>query len=181
MAALKVPISPEDHVQGAESARVTLVEYGDYECPHCGRAYPIVKRLQKHFAEGLRLAFRNFPLSEMHPNAEPAAETAEFAGAQGHFWEMHDLLFENQESLGQRLYAQLARGLDLSPEALRRALEDQEYKARVQADFKGGVRSGVNGTPTFFINGHRHDGPFDFEDLALAIDEALNATKHAAQ
>src|SRR5208282_3973771 len=108
MATLKVPVSPEDHAQGHDDAPVTLVEYGDYECPHCGRAYPIVQRVQKHFGEKLRFVFRNFPLSEMHPHAEAAAETAEFAGAHGKFWEMHDLLFENQARLGGSLFLELA-------------------------------------------------------------------------
>jgi len=177
MATLKVPVTSEDHIQGPESAQATLVEYGDYECPYCGRAYPIVKRLQKHFGKRLRLVFRNFPLSEMHPNAESAAETAEFAGAKGKFWEMHDLLFENQNRLGEALYLALAEELSLSPASLRQALETREYAERVRADFKGGVRSGVNGTPTFFVNGRRHDGPFDFEDLAGAIEEAIGAAE----
>src|SRR5580658_9044577 len=111
---LKVPVSASDHIQGDKNAPVILVEYGDYECPHCGAAYPIVKRVQKHFGKRLRFVFRNFPLSEMHPNAEAAAETAEFAAANGRFWEMHDLLFENQERLGRPLFTQLAKELELS-------------------------------------------------------------------
>ncbi len=180
MATLKIAVSPQDHAQGAENAAVTLVEYGDYQCPHCGHAYPIVKRIQKHFGERLRFVFRNFPLGEMHPEAEAAAETAEFAGANGKFWEMHDLLFENQERLGGELYAELAGQLGLSAEALEKALEDGTYAERVRADFQGGVRSGVNGTPTFFINGHRHDAAFEYEDLAAAIDAASGSMKHAA-
>jgi protein-disulfide isomerase len=172
MATLKTPVTPEDHVEGPENAAATLVEYGDYECPHCGRAYPIVKRVQKHFGKGLRFVFRNFPLSEMHPNAESAAETAEFAGTQGKFWEMHGGLFENQDRLGGPLYLDLAQELGLPSAELRQALEESKYKRRVRADFSGGVRSGVNGTPTFFINGKRHDGPFDYESLVLAIEEA---------
>jgi protein-disulfide isomerase len=153
------------------------VEYGDYECPHCGRAYSIVKRVQKHFGKGLRFVFRNFPLSEMHPQAESAAETAEFAGAQGKFWEMHDGLFENQDRLGGPLYLELAQQLGLPPAELRTALEEGKYKNRVRSDFSSGVRSGVNGTPTFFINGKRHDGPFDYESLALAIEEATGGQR----
>jgi len=172
MATLKTAVTPEDHVQGPENAAATLVEYGDYECPHCGHAYGIVKRVQKHFGKGLRFVFRNFPLSEMHSHAESAAETAEFAGAHEKFWQMHDGLFENQERLGGPLYLELAQELGLSPAELRKALEEAKYKDRVRADFSGGVRSGVNGTPTFFINGKRHDGPFDYESLVLAIEEA---------
>src|ERR1700733_3628844 len=179
MSILKIAVSAEDHAQGPEHAEVTLVEYGDYECPHCGRAYAIVKRVQNHFDKGLRFVFRNFPLNEMHPNAEAAAEVAEFAGAQGKFWEMHDRLFENQERLGQELFVELGERLKLSTTALRQALEQRTFEARVRADFKGGVRSGVNGTPTFFINGHRHDGSFDFEALVSAIHQAMGTAKSA--
>lgn len=179
MATLKVPITAEDHVQGPASADVTLVEYGDYECPHCGRAYPIVQQVQKQIGKRLRFVFRNFPLGEMHPHAEAAAEVAEFAAAQGKFWEMHDRLFENQERLGDTLFFELGEELKLSTTALRQALEQRTFEARVRADFKGGVRSGVNGTPTFFINGHRHDGSFDFETLVSAIHQAMVAAKSA--
>jgi protein-disulfide isomerase len=173
MSSLKVPVGPADHIQGDESAPVTLVEYGDYECPHCGRAYPIVKKVQKHFGNKLRFVFRNFPLSEMHPNAEFAAEISEFAGANGKFWEAHDMLFENQNRLGGELYAEIAHKLNLRPADLAAALQSHEYAAKVRADFSGGVRSGVNGTPTFFINGQRHDAPFDYEDLVSAITAIL--------
>jgi protein-disulfide isomerase len=169
MAKLRTPVTPEDHIQAPEDAEVTLVEYGDYECPHCGSAYTIVKRVQKHFEKNLRFVFRNFPLNEIHPHAESAAEAAEFAGDHGKFWEMHDLLFENQERLSVPLYLGLAEKLSLPPEALQQALEEGKFTARVRADFSSGVRSGVNGTPTFFINGERHEGPFDYESLLLAI------------
>jgi protein-disulfide isomerase len=173
MAMLKVPVTPEDHFQGAKDAAGTLVEYGDYECPHCGSAYSIVKRVQKHFGKELRFVFRNFPLQQIHPHAESAAETAEFAGAHGKFWEMHDALFENQQRLDAPLYSELAREMKLSPEELEQALEEGKYKSRVRDDFSGGVRSGVNGTPTFFINGKRHDGPFDYQSLVQAIEGAI--------
>ena len=179
MSTLKVPITTEDHTQGSETAEVTLVEYGDYECPHCGRAYPIVKQVQKHFGKRLRLVFRNFPLGEMHPHAEAAAEVAEFAGSQGKFWEMHDLLFENQTRLGDALFVELGKKLKLSTTAMQQALEQGAFEASVRADFSGGVRSGVNGTPTFFINGHRHDGSFDLETLVSAIDGAMARAKSA--
>src|SRR5271169_5157222 len=180
MANLRIPVTPEDHIQGPEDAAVTLVEYGDYECPHCGRAYSIIKRVQKHFGKRLRFVFRNFPLSELHPHAESAAETAEFAGAHGKFWEMHDLLFENQERLSEPLYLGLAKELSLDPEALRQALQEGKYKARVRADFSSGVRSGVNGTPTFFINGKRHDEPFDYDTLVPASQEQTGKGGDAA-
>ncbi|MGO8787102.1 MAG: DsbA family protein [Terriglobia bacterium] len=172
---LKLAVTSADHSQGHEDAPLTLVEYGDYECPHCGRAYPIVKQIQERWGKRLRFVFRNFPLTEMHPHAEGAAEAAEFAGAQGKFWEMHDLLFENQDRLGEALYLELAQGLKLTAASLRQELEGGAFRIRVRADFTGGVRSGVNGTPTFFINGRRHDGPFEFEDLVLALDDALES------
>lgn len=179
MATLKVPVSGQDHSEGPADAPVTLVEYGDYECPHCGRAYPIVKQVQKHFGAKLRFVFRNFPLTELHPNAEAAAETAEFAATKGKFWEMHDTIFENQRHLSDSTLARLAQELGLSTDDLAKALDAAQFEPRVQADFGGGVRSGVNGTPTFFINGHRHDGPFEYEDLVAAIDAALGKGKGA--
>lgn len=172
MSKLKIPVGPEDHIQGDESSECTLVEYGDYECPHCARAHPIVKRLQRHFGKHLRFVFRNFPLSQLHPHAESAAEAAEFTASHGKFWEMHDLLFENQSRLDIALYEALAEELGLSSIELREALSGREYLPRVRADFAGGVRSGVNGTPTFFINGQRHDGSYEYEDLRAAIEKA---------
>lgn len=179
MATLKVPITVEDHAQGTENAEVTLVEYGDYECPHCGRAFPIVQQIQRHFGARLRLVFRNFPLTEIHPHAEAAAEVAEFAGSKGKFWEMHDMLFEYQARLGEELFLELGEKLGLSTGDLLKATEQGRFEARVRADFRGGVRSGVNGTPTFFINGHRHDDSFDFETLSAAIHEAIGRAKGA--
>jgi len=172
MATLRVPVTKDDHAQGPEEAPVTLVEYGDYECPHCGRAYPIVKRVQKHFGKNLRFVFRNFPLNEIHPHAEDAAEVAEFAATQGKFWEMHDLIFENQQALGPETYARLTSSLKLPVSAMESALEQGSFTDRVRSDFSGGVRSGVNGTPTFFINGQRHDDSFDHDVLIAAIEAA---------
>jgi protein-disulfide isomerase len=173
MTKLSVQVSAKDHRQGDPDALCALVEYGDYQCPSCGQAYPIVKRVQKHFGKRLSFVFRNFPLTQMHPYAEPAAETAEFAGAHGKFWEMHDLLYENQDRLDEELLVELAEQLRLVPASLVQALESKEFEPRVKADFSSGVRSGVNGTPTFFINGQRHDGPYDFNSLVDAIDRVL--------
>lgn len=166
---LKIPVGANDHVQGEANAPIVLVEYGDYECPHCGHAYPIIKRVQKHFGEKLAFVYRNFPLNEIHPSAQAAAETAEFAAKGGKFWEMHDGIFENQQSLNLQLLLALAVRLDLSEEELERALSAGQYTQHVKSDFIGGARSGVNGTPTFFINGERHDGPFEYEELVGAI------------
>jgi protein-disulfide isomerase len=173
MANLKVPVAPADHVLGDESAPVTLVEYGDYECPHCGHAHPVVKAVRKHFGKQLRLVYRHFPLTQIHPLAEPAAEAAEFAGVNEHFWEMHDAIFENQDRLSVPVLAELAEGLGLSADDLAAALDRREFAPVVKAQFMGGVRSGVNGTPTFFINGHRYEGMVEFEDLVEAIETAL--------
>jgi protein-disulfide isomerase len=173
MSKLSIAVSAKDHRQGDANAACTLVEYGDYQCPSCGQAYPIVKRVQKHFGKRLSFIFRNFPLTQMHPFAEGAAETAEFAGAHEKFWQMHDLLYENQDRLQEKLFAELAEKLHLVPTELRQALETNEFQPRVRADFSGGVRSGVNGTPTFFVNGRRHDGSYDFDSLVEAIDRVL--------
>ncbi len=170
---LTIPVGPDDHVQGDTKAPVVLVEYGDYECPHCGRAYPIVKRVQKHLGTKLKFVFRNFPLNEIHPNAEIAAESAEFAGAGGKFWEMHDAIFDHQQSLSAELLVELAGKLHLPKQGLSEAIEEGTFRERVRADFIGGVRSGVNGTPTFFINGERHEGSFDYETLVAAIEARL--------
>jgi protein-disulfide isomerase len=170
MSTLKVPVTPEDHIQGDPNAELTLVEYGDYECPHCGRAHGIVKQVQKHFGRRLRFVFRNFPLTQIHPNAQTAAETAEFAGAHDRFWEMHDRIYENQDRLGLPLLFTLAEELGLDPQDLRAALTAGEFEPRVRRDFLSGVRSGVNGTPTFFLGEQRHDGPWEFDDLVRALE-----------
>lgn len=171
MPSLKVPVTAEDHIQGNENALVTLVEYGDYECPHCGHAHTIVKQLQRQFGSKLRFVFRNFPLTEIHPLAEPAAETAEYADSLGLFWEMHDLIFENQANLSSGLLIELAESLGLSEGKLEKILLNHTYEPKIQKDFLGGVKSGVNGTPTFFINNERHRGSFEFEELAAAIQQ----------
>jgi protein-disulfide isomerase len=170
-AVLTMPVAEDrDHIQGPAEAAVTLVEYGDYECPYCGAAYPIVKDVQARMGERLRFVFRNFPITTSHPHAEQAAEAAEAAGAQGTFWEMHDLLYENQQRLGDddlRVHAEML-GLDV--ERFDRELAEHVHAARVHEDFMSGVRSGVNGTPTFYIDGVRHDGSYDLETLLVALE-----------
>jgi protein-disulfide isomerase len=175
MSTLRAPVTPHDHIRGPASAPVTLVEYGDYECPLCGAAHPTVNLVQEHFGPQLRFVFRHFPLSQVHPNAESAAESAEFAGAHGRFWQMHDGIYENQDRLGLLLLFALAGALGLSEPELRAALAAGTYAPKVKRDFLGGVRSGVNGTPTFFINGVRHDGAYAFDDLVAAIELQLYA------
>jgi protein-disulfide isomerase len=168
MSKLTAPVSVHDHTQGKTNAPWTLVEYGDYQCPSCGDAQPIVKQLQKHFGDQLRFVFRNFPL-EMHPFAEHAAEAAEFAAAHGKFWEMHDLLFKNQENLKDAALLKLAVTLRLSNDHLSHALKEGKYAARVQTDLDSGTASGLQGTPTFYINGQSYDGDYDFDSLVEAI------------
>src|SRR5215468_1702963 len=177
-ARLAVPINEErDHVRGPLAAPVTLVEYGDYECPYCGQAYYVVKELEQRAGNLMRFVFRNFPLTTIHPHAERAAEAAEAAGAQGRFWEMHDLLFENQRSLEDEdlLKYCVSAGLDNSQFVA--DMREGRHINRVREDFLGGARSGVNGTPTFFINGARHDGSWEIGPLLAAIENAARDKK----
>jgi protein-disulfide isomerase len=173
-ARLTVPVSQRDHQQGPATAPVTLVEYGDYECPYCGEAYPIVKEIQRRLGDRLRFVFRNFPLTQSHPHAEHAAEAAEAAAAQGKFWEMHDYLFEHQQALDDAHLVHYAAALQLDQEKFEREMTEHVYAPRVREDFLSGVRSGVNGTPTFYINGVRHDAFYDLETLLAAIEGAMS-------
>jgi protein-disulfide isomerase len=176
MSRLTMPLDERrDHVRGDSDAPVELVEYGDYECPYCGLAHPIVQELERRIGRLFKFAFRHFPLAQVHPHARKAAYAAEAAGTQGRFWEMHDILFDNQQNLSERdllAYAQ-ALGLDI-----RRFIADMgspEVAQKVRDDFMSGVRSGVNGTPTFFINGQRHDGSYQLEALSVAIGRAAQS------
>jgi protein-disulfide isomerase len=172
-AALTVPVTDDrDHIQGSAEAAVTLVEYGDYECPYCGAAYPIIKEVQARMGDRLRFVFRNFPITTSHPHAERAAEAAEAAATQGRFWEMHDLLYENQQRLSDEDLHSYAEqlGLDIAP--FDQQMAERAHAERVHEDFISGVRSGVNGTPTFYINGARHDGSYELETLLAALEEA---------
>src|SRR5262245_1685342 len=174
-ARLVVPVGESDHALGPEMAPVTLVEYGDYQCPFCGEAYPIVKELMDRLGQRVRFVFRNFPLATVHPHAEGAAEAAEAAGAQGPFWAMHDVLFENQEALGEEDLVAYASALGPDESRFVGELTEHVHAARVREDFVGGVRSGVNGTPTFFINEERHDGPLDLDSLVGAVEAEIAA------
>jgi protein-disulfide isomerase len=170
---LAVPVSHLDHLLGPETAKVTLVEYGDFECPSCGQAYPAVKILRKHFGERLRFVFRHFPLREIHPHAELAAEAAEEAGAQGKFWRLHDLLFENQLHLKAGNVRRYAEDAELDLTRYDYEMKDHVYLQRVHEHIDGGVRSRVRGTPTFFVNGVIHDVSFGLEHLQQAIEAEL--------
>ena len=170
---LTIPVGPDDHIRGGpETAPLTLVEYGDYECPYCGAAYPIVKEVERILGDELRSVFRNFPLGDMHPHAVQAAEAAESAAAQGRFWEMHDRLYEHQDRETTEDLIEHARVLGLDVERFKSDLQEHTYEPRIQEDFLSGVRSGVNGTPTFFINGVRHNGGYDLDSLLAALRAA---------
>jgi protein-disulfide isomerase len=170
---LTMPVSEDrDHIQGPSDAAVTLIEYGDYECPYCGAAYPIVKEVQARMGERLRFVFRNFPITTAHPHAEQAAEAAEAAAVQGSFWEMHDLLYENQKRLENEDLRGYAEQLGLDVGHFDTELSEHVHADRVHDDFLSGVRSGVNGTPTFYINGSRHDDSYDEESLVAALERA---------
>lgn len=166
---LTVPVSDKDHSEGSKNAKVTLVEYGDYQCPYCGQAYPIVKKIQEAMGDKLHFVFRNFPLSQIHPHALHAAEAAEAAAAQGKFWEMHDTLYENQKRLDDESLAEYAQQIGLDVDKFVADMENGTYEEKVKADFLSGVESGVNGTPTFFINGSRFNDSWDYETLLEAL------------
>jgi len=165
-----LPIGGRDHVQGPIDASIALLEYGDYECPYCGDAYPVVKAIQERLGDRLCFAFRNFPLVNAHPHAEHAAEAAEAAGTQGKFWEMHDTLYENQTSLDDEDLAQYAADLGLNARLISEVVAGT-HATRVREDFLSGARGGVNGTPTFFINGVRYDGAPDVDALLTALTQ----------
>jgi protein-disulfide isomerase len=170
---LVVPVSDRDHTSGPDNAPVTLVEYGDFECPHCGRAEPIVQGIRRSLADQLRFVYRHFPLSEAHPHAQSAAESTEAAGAQGKFWEMHDMLYRHQRALSLPDLLEYAREIGADSEKVARELEAGLYRKKVRDDFRNGIRSGVNGTPTFFINGIRYDGNWsDTGEFLQALNEA---------
>jgi len=170
---LTVPATGSDDVAGSVDAPLMLLEYGDYECPHCGVAHAVVKEIQRRLGPDIAFAFRNFPLAGAHPHAVRAAEAAEAAGGQERFWPMHDQLFEHQSMLDDRSvlrYAAAAGVADL--DRFVREVSENHYLPRIRADLASGARSGVNGTPTFFINGVRHDGGYDLPSLMQGLSAA---------
>ena len=170
---LAVPVSAVDHMLGMAHAPVTVVEYGDFECPNCKQATPAVKLLLKRFADPVRLVYRHFPLEEVHPHALLAAQAAEAAGGQGKFWPMHDLLFDNQHHLKQRQLRNYAEKLELDMERYDSDMKDELYLQRVREHIEGGNRSGVRATPTFYINGRIQDVSFGLDSLVNAVEAAL--------
>ena len=169
---LSVAVGKSDHALGPEDAPVTVVEYGDYQCPYCADMNPMLKSIAKSMGPQMRLVYRHMPLIETHPYAQHAAEAAEAAGAQGKFWEMHDAIFQQQSELGTDLLHQLALKLKLDIELFQSDLDARIFRARVKRDFMGGMRSGVAATPAFFINGKRYEGPLTRASLLSAIGRA---------
>jgi protein-disulfide isomerase len=169
---LRVPVSAQDHMQGSAADSVTLVEYADYECPYSRLAYHVIKGLQRELGEGLRLVYRNFPLREIHPHAQHAAEAAEAAASQGKFWEMHDYLFEHPDALDGEHLRQYAATLGLDVDLFNQDMARHRYAGRIESDLLGGAQSGVSATPTFFVNGARYRGKADKNSLRGAIEEA---------
>jgi protein-disulfide isomerase len=166
-----VSVSAHDHIRGSAKAPVVMFEYGDFECPACGQAYIVVKELERVVGNTLGVVFRHFPLATVHPHAELAAEAAEAADGQGRFWEMHDLLFENQHRLSPTDLLAYATHLGLDEARFARELSEHKHANKVREDFMSGVRAGVSGTPTFFINGMKQAG-FDLASLLMAIRRA---------
>ena len=174
MSALIPPASSRDHVRGPSRAQITVVEYGDFECPHCGTAYWIVKEIERRLPREVRVVYRHFPLSKIHPHAEHAAEIAEAAAQHGKFWPMHDMLFEHQDALDDESLLAYAEVLGIDPAWAAAALTEGRFHRRVRDDFASGVRSGVNGTPTFFVNDERFNGSAE-ELLATLMQATIDA------
>jgi protein-disulfide isomerase len=167
---LMVPLTNADHRVGSVAAPVVLVEYGDYECPYCLNAQPVVKEVRRRLGDRLAFVFRHFPQNSIHPHASTAAQAAEAAAAQGKFWEMHDLLYQHQQELADLDLTHLALGLGLEVYRFESDLQSASAARHIRADLAGALQSGVKGTPTFFINGCRYDGPAEVEALVAAIE-----------
>ena len=176
---LRPAVNETDHTTGTENAPVTLVEYGDYQCPHCGHAYPIIKQIQEELGDKLNFVFRNFPLSEMHPQAFMAALATEAAAKQNAYWPMHDIIFEHQQRLHSADLLKYATTLGLNEETFIADMQDEALKQKVEGDFESGIMSGVNGTPTFFINGSRFNGGVDDDILLDALKAAIAHSHHS--
>jgi len=166
-------VNSNDHSYGNPNAAIELVEYGDYQCPYCGRAHPIVKRIQQKLGKDLRFVFRNFPLSKIHPQAFNAAVATEAAGLQDKFWEMHDIVFENQKRLDEEGFALFGRLIGLDPERFQDDRENTALITKVEQDFESGLRSGVNRTPSFYINGKKYEGSWEESDLLRYLQSML--------
>jgi protein-disulfide isomerase len=166
---LRPAVSTKDHIHGNNHAIIELVEYGDYQCPHCGRAHPIVKKMQEQLGDKLKFIFRNFPLANIHPDAVMAAVATEAAALQDKYWEMHDIVFENQEELERDSLIAYANELGLDIKQFEKDIDNPELTQKVEADFESGIRSGVNATPTFFINGEKYNNGWEGDRMITYI------------
>ena len=175
MTQLKLAVNSKDHIQGKNTAPLELVEYGDYQCPHCGHAYPIIKNVQRNLGPDLKFVFRNFPLSEIHPDAFNAAVAAEAAGLQKKYWDMHDIIFENQQALDFENLFLYAKTIGLDLERFKDDIQKNTTTTKVEQDFESGVRSGVNGTPSFFINGKKYNGDWEEDMFSQYLKSKLSA------
>lgn len=164
-------VNNSDHLKGNLNANLEIVEYGDFECPHCAAAHPIIEKIMQEFGRQIKFIFRNFPLSEMHANAREAAKAAEAAGLQGKYWEMHNSIFENQEYLQPNDFVKRAEKLGLDIQKFKMDMQNPIIGDKIDSDFESGIRSGVNGTPSFFINGNKFDG--DASNLYQLIQESI--------
>lgn len=174
MSKLRPPVNEQDHFQGnPEKAKVILTEYGDYQCPSCGEAYPIVKNLQRHFGEDLLFVFRNFPLQDAHPDAFSAALAAEAAGKQDKFWKMHDVLYENQDRLDQEALEYYAEKLGLDVQQFLEDMQSNDIRKKVENDIESGLRSGVNGTPSFYIGDEKYNEDWSEDFLKAVIEQFI--------
>jgi protein-disulfide isomerase len=173
MSVLRTPVSSRDHSKGPTSAMITIVEYADFQCPYCGQQYAVLQELAARFTTDLRIVYRHFPLTEIHAYAMIAAETAEAAGAQGMFWQMHDLLYRNQPRFDPDGLLEYAEALDVDLDQMARDLETSRHRDRIRDDVLGGVQSGVNGTPTLFINGDRYDGTLELAALTRFLERVV--------
>lgn len=171
---LTVPIKMDyDHIQGPVTAPISLVEYGDFECPYTGHAYPIVKEIKRKLGEALCFVYRNFPLNEIHPHAQHAAEAAEAAASQDKFWGMHDCLFEHQDALDDTHLLEYARTIGLDIKKFEIEISKHVYESTINDSLTNGIKSGVEGTPTFFLNGIRYEGSWDFETLLKRLKSTI--------
>lgn len=174
MTTLTPAVNSNDNISGSLNAFVELVEYGDYECRYCRLAYPIVKDIQVRLGRGLRFVFRNFPLSHIHPNATMAAVVTEAAARQGKFWEMHDIIFETQKTLEIATLMELTKTIGLDIEQLQYDMKQNVLINKVENDFESGVRSGVNGTPSFFVNGKKFNGNWIANQLLDYLERTVD-------
>ena len=175
---LTPPVSKSDHVLGSPDAMVELVEFGDYQCPHCGAAHPMLKQIRKTFGKKLRFVFRHFPLSNVHEYALPAALAAEAAAKQHKFWEMHDMIYEHQAQLNGYALLDFALELRLNIPLFKMDMQDPLLAEKVERDFESGVRSGVNGTPSFFINGYKYNGSYDYPSMSAELESFIEQVEY---